>query len=57
MIKKLLTVVGIALLGLIGIVVAGIIAFVCLMESGSSKPYEDLAFKTSIHRDAQGYRT
>lgn len=54
MIKKLLTVVGITLLGLIGIVVAGIIAFVCFMQSGSSKSYEELAFKTSIYRDAQG---
>ena len=46
MIKKQLTVAGIALLGLIGIIVAGIIAFVCLMETGSSKSYEDLTFKT-----------
>lgn len=46
MIKKLLTVVGIALLGLTGIVVAGIIAFICFMQSGSSKSYEELAFKT-----------
>ena len=46
MIKKLLTVAGIVLLGLTGIVVAGIIVFVCLMESGSSKSYEELAFKT-----------
>ena len=46
MIKKLLTVAGIVLLGLTGIVVAGIIIFICLMESGSSKSYEELAFKT-----------
>lgn len=46
MIKKLLTVAGIALLGLTGIIVAGIIAFICFMESGSSKSYEELVFKT-----------